>query len=64
MGNPFEFPEGGSQRQEVGGGTGFIIQEDGLILTNRHVVSREDADYTVVMNDGKNMMQRCCPATP
>ncbi|MEK7158509.1 MAG: trypsin-like peptidase domain-containing protein [Patescibacteria group bacterium] len=53
FGNPFEFPEGGSQRQEVGGGTGFIIQEDGLILTNRHVVSREDADYTVVMNDGK-----------
>jgi S1-C subfamily serine protease len=53
FGTPFALPEDNPQRQEVGGGTGFIIQEDGLILTNRHVVSREDAEYTVVMNDGK-----------
>ena len=39
----------------------IYYQEDGLILTNRHVVSREDADYTVVMNDGKNMMQGVVP---
>lgn len=38
--------------QKIGGGSGFIISEDGLILTNRHVVSRDDVEYTVILNDG------------
>jgi len=41
-----------SRRQQVGGGTGFVISEDGLILTNRHVVSDQEAEYEVVMPDG------------
>lgn len=39
-------------KQKVGGGTGFVIAEDGLIVTNKHVVSEDDAEYTVVFNDG------------
>jgi len=42
------------EKQEIGGGTGFVIsQKDGLILTNKHVVMWEDAEYIVVANDGK-----------
>lgn len=40
-----------TQEVEVGGGTGFVISGDGLILTNRHVVSEQGAQYTVVLDD-------------
>ncbi|MFH0779492.1 MAG: trypsin-like peptidase domain-containing protein [Parcubacteria group bacterium] len=47
-------PAGGSsKKQVVGAGTGFVIGSDGLILTNRHVVEDEAADYAVVFNDEK-----------
>jgi len=52
----FEIPQyrqKGYQEQKVGGGTGFIISSDGLILTNKHVVSDPKAEYTVYLNDGR-----------
>jgi len=44
--------QNGTERQEIGGGTGFLVSEDGMIITNRHVVSDSEAEYTVFLNDG------------
>jgi serine protease Do len=40
------------KEQTIGGGTGFIVSSDGLIVTNKHVVSDPSATYTVLFNDG------------
>ena len=38
---------------EVGGGSGFVVGENGLVLTNKHVIAETGAAYTVILNDGR-----------
>ncbi|MEK7138369.1 MAG: trypsin-like peptidase domain-containing protein [Patescibacteria group bacterium] len=54
--NPFGGIEQGTlpdEKVKIGGGSGFVVESDGWILTNKHVVFDTDAEYTVVTNDGK-----------
>lgn len=44
----------GTEEREVGGGSGFIVSNDGMIVTNAHVVSDEEARYSVLLHDGKS----------
>jgi S1-C subfamily serine protease len=39
---------------QTGGGSGFVVAPNGLILTNKHVVSEKKAEYTVILSDGRS----------
>lgn len=38
---------------KIGGGSGFIVDPSGIILTNRHVVVDPHAEYTIILDDGR-----------
>lgn len=42
----------GTEKQEIGGGSGFLVSADGYVITNKHVVDTADAEYSVRLNDG------------
>ena len=38
---------------DVGGGSGFIVDKTGIILTNRHVIEEHGVEYAVTTSEGK-----------
>jgi serine protease Do len=46
--NPFSF----APAEQVGAGTGIILTEDGLLITNRHVVPAGTTSVRVALSDG------------
>lgn len=50
--DPFGFPE---PRQRESAGTGFILNEEGIVLTNRHVVPAGVDRVSVTLDDGTEL---------
>lgn len=51
--SPFQRRPGQTQKIEQDIGSGFIVGADGLIVTNKHVVSDPQAKYRVITKDNK-----------
>lgn len=53
-----------TERQQVGSGSGFIISRDGYVVTNKHVVSDDTAEYTVILSDEQEYSARVLARDP
>lgn len=48
------FDKHAKQKIKIGGGSGFIVSPDGIVLTNAHVVEDPKAEYTVILDHGED----------
>lgn len=49
---------------KVGGGSGFIVDEMGIIFTNRHVIEDPNAEYLVVLQGGEKVIPEILAKDP
>lgn len=48
-----KFKKGRKESTKIGGGSGFIVNPNGYVLTSAHVVEDPEADYTVILEPKK-----------
>lgn len=49
---------------QIGGGSGFAVAPDGVIITNKHVISDSNAEYTVITDDGRTFPAKVLTRDP
>lgn len=50
-----QYRQKGTEEKQVSSGSGFFVSQDGLVITNKHVIEDKEAKYSVIMNDGRKI---------
>jgi serine protease Do len=50
--------QNGTEKKQIGAGSGYLVSADGYIVTNKHVVANESAEYTVILNNAENRNEK------
>jgi len=53
-----------TEKTQIGGGSGFIVSQDGYVFTSNHVVADESADYTVIIEPTKKFPAKVLSRNP
>lgn len=53
-----------TEKTQIGGGSGFIISQDGYVFTSNHVVADTTADYTVIIEPTKKYPAKVLSRNP
>ena len=61
---PEFFSSAKRKKIKVGGGSGFIVAENGIVLTNRHVMEDPQAEYIVVLQSGEKLKPQILARDP
>ncbi len=59
-----QYKQNGTKPTQVSSGSGFFVSEDGYLLTNKHVVLDKEAEYSIVLNDGRKLPAKIIARDP
>lgn len=54
----------GSVKRKIWWGSGFFVTWDGIIMTNKHVISDPQAEYTIIASNGKEYSAKAIALDP
>ncbi len=59
-----QYRQKGTEKKDIGSGSGFFVSSSGLLVTNKHVVTDMEAEYTIVTTDNQKYTAKVLARDP